>query len=461
MLNLNTILEVCDIAEVQKYTILRLKRNYTLKTPEALALYEQRYLPKDKIKLLCEEEYGYSLYEPPSNYVPEDIVRKFRNSNMIPIAYLSMSKTIYAVYLPEYPPKTEFELQSYIINASPTTLYYYLEHYQKLYGTHNMLQEIPCTMIFESIIQEAIKLGAADITLSTLGNSSKVYYNVRKQKVNSNRIFSAEVMKDIITYLCIKSPYSWGTKEPKYVDVDLNKNFRGRVVINSKYKGYMITIRILPNKAFEESLDNLNLTKSTSRWLIENLLDNEVGLRLIVGETMSGKNTTALALLRQILNFKNYKIVSIEMPVEQELPDIEQINTETLQEYSSNVKSLIHQNPDFVYITEIRDIIGLDTLQITNTGKRILSTIHANGVADTISRLIDISGLSLDRVLQTLHSIVYQKLIRDEDKDIVYPRNRYVRFTEELKYQLYGKPLGQVLKIIKEREEGDNELLQI
>lgn len=461
MLNLNTVLEVGDIAEVQKYTVLRLKRSYKLRTPEALALYEQRYLPENKIKELCEEVYGYSLYEPLSNYIPEEIVTKFRGSNMVPVAYLSMSRTVYAVYLPEYPPNPEFELQNYSISSSPTTLYYYLEHYQKLYGTHAMLQEVPCALIFQNIVQEAIKLGAADITLFTVGNRSRVYYNVRKRIVNSNCIFSADVMQDIITYLCIKSPYSWGTREPKYVDIDLTKNFRGRVVINSKYKGYTITIRVLPNKAFEEDIDNLNLTENTSKWLKENLLDNVVGLRLIVGETMSGKNTTALALLKRLVSYENCKIISVEMPVEQELPGIEQITTETLKEYSSNIKSLIHQNPDFVYITEIRDITGIDTLQITNTGKRVLSTIHANSIADTISRLIDITGLSIDRVLQTLHTIVYQKLIRDEEKDIVYPRNRYIRFTEELKYQLYGKSLGEVLKIIKEKEEGDYELLQI
>ena len=47
------------------------------------------------------------------------------------------------------------------------------------------------------------------------------------------------------------------------------------------------------------------------------------------------------------------------MPVEQELAGVEQINTEKIEEYEENIKSLIHQNPDFVYITEIRDVTGL------------------------------------------------------------------------------------------------------
>ena len=145
------------------------------------------------------------------------------------------------------------------------------------------------------------------------------------------------------------------------------------------------------------------MTSTTVDWLEKNFLSKETGLRLIVGATMSGKNTTALSLLKEVADKNKYKIISVEMPVEQELAGVEQINTEKIEEYEENIKSLIHQNPDFVYITEIRDVTGLSTIQITNTGKRVLSTLHANSVEDTISRLVDITKLSTDRIIQTLH----------------------------------------------------------
>jgi len=226
-------------------------------------------------------------------------------------------------------------------------------------------------------------------------------------------------------------------------------------LINHKYGGYMITIRLLPDKAFDMDISELGLTTSTSEWLCKNYLDNVPGLRLIVGGTMNGKNTTSLALLNRIAKTGKFKIVSVEMPVEQELPGVEQLNTETLEEYTENIKSSIHQNPDFLYITEIRDVTALPTVQVTNTGKCVLSTLHSNSVADTISRLVDTTKLSQDRVIQALHSICYQELVRDEEKDIVFPRCRYVRFDSDLKYRLYGKSLGEVLKIIREVEEGD------
>ena len=78
-------------------------------------------------------------------------------------------------------------------------------------------------------------------------------------------------------------------------------------------------------------------------------------------------------------------------------------------------------NPDFVYITEMLDATALDTLKITNTGKCVLSTVHANSVGDTIVRLMDMTGMPQDRIIQTLHSVVYQELVRDDSKDFVYP----------------------------------------
>ena len=454
MLNLHGVIDISKMYDINEYTAVRFKDHRLLKTPEALALYEQKLLDKATIKSLCEQVYGYKLFEPINTYVPDSIIAAFSDSNVVPVSYMPMQCKIVAVYVPELE-RREVTVAGHEIEEVPTTIYNFLEVYQKYFGRHSILNDLPPKLLLDMVIKEAIEIGAADITISTAGKSSVIYYNVRKKKVFSNRVFSYDCMDSIIKYLCIKSPFDSTSMHPKYVDVDLNKDYRGRTVINTKFKGYVITIRLLPNKAFDAEMSTLNLTKTSEEWLRENFLDMETGLRLIVGATMSGKNTTALSLLREVNALNKYKIVSIEMPVEQELPGIEQINTERIEEYESNIKSLIHQNPDFVYITEIRDSTGLPTVQITNTGKRVMSTLHANSVADTISRLVDITGLSTDRIIQTLHSVCYQELVRDDEQDIVYPRVRYVRFTQDLKYTLYGKSLGEIIKLIRDREEGD------
>ena len=83
----------------------------------------------------------------------------------------------------------------------------------------------------------------------------------------------------------------------------------------------------------------------------------------------------------------------------------------------------------------------------------MFSSVHANSVADVVSRLMDITGVDSDRVVQTLQSCVYQVLVRDEEKDMIYPVNHCVHFSEKLKAELYGKPLYEKQAIIKEVED--------
>lgn len=461
MLNLNSVLSVKDIADVHEYTKTRVKSTYNVKAKEAITLYEQNYLDEAKIKELCEEAYGCTLFEPRQNYIPESIVELFRGTNYVPANYLSVTKVVTVVYLPDLEPRDPNHTYNFSVEKLPTTPHYYLKQYQELYGKHDMLQKVPSKQLFMMIIQEAIRLNAADITISTMRERAEVYYNVRKRKVVSQRMLVAEDIPDMITYICIKSPYQVGSRQPKYVDIDVDTEHRGRVVINTKFKGNVITIRLLPNEAFKSNITDIGLTEKASEWMRKNILDSQPGLRLIVGETMSGKNTDALALLHELAEKNTLKIVSVEMPVEQELPGVEQINTTNIEEYSGNIKSLIHQNPDFIYITEMKDETALETVKITNTGKRVLSTCHANSVAETITRLTDMTGFSSNRIIQSLHSVVMQRLLRDDKKDRVFPRVRYLRFTDSLKASLYDKPIGEIINIIEREEDGDEELKQI
>ena len=182
------------------------------------------------------------------------------------------------------------------------------------------------------------------------------------------------------------------------------------------------------------------------------MLSREKGLRLFIGETFSGKNTTILSALRELVATNKYKIVSIESPVETLVEGVEQINVETEEEYAQNAASLLRQNPDVVYITEITNYTAQDTIQTANTGKVVFSTVHANSISDVLSRLMDITGMSSDRLLLSMHSCIYQELVRDEETDTIKPVTRCLYFSDELKMQLYGKSLGEC-KVILQKEE--------
>lgn len=454
MLNLNAVVTVDIMHEIAEYTALRISDSRKYICAEALALYEQNIIPSDQIFALCEEAMGMDLFIPAVSYIPTDLVMHFRGSDVVPVSYSPASNTITCIALKEIGTRYN-PLQYYKVNVVFTTIYNYFAEYTKHYGKHKDLLDVPGKQLLDSIVNEGIKIGAADITISSVGKSASVYYNVRKNKVYSQRILTSDNIHDIIKILCIESPMDGMTNAPKYVGVNLNDFWRGRVVINHKYHGYSITMRLLPNAAFEKSLESCNITPETIEFFRKDFMDRELGLRLIVGSTMSGKNTTALAMLRELAIDDRYKIVSIEMPVEQELYGIEQINCDNEADYELNINSLIRQNPDFVYITEIGDTTALPVMKVTNTGKRVMSTLHANSCADVIGRLQDITGLSIDRIIQTLHSIVYQELVRDNATDTVKPKNKFVRLTQERKQKLYGKSYGEVLVMIKSWEGGD------
>lgn len=105
-----------------------------------------------------------------------------------------------------------------------------------------------------------------------------------------------------------------------------------------------------------------------------------------------------------------------------------------------------------MYITEITNYTAQDTIQTANTGKVVFSTVHANSISDVLSRLMDITGMSVDRLLLSMHSCCYQELVRDEASDTIRPINRCVYFSDALKMRLYGKSIGECKIILQEVE---------
>ena len=454
MLNLQGIgLPVHLIREIQSHTRIRFRDASSFVAPEALILHEQQYMSDEDIDKLCEEAYGVKLYKPQRGYVPTDIISLFEGTNGVPISYRPKTKQLDVLILNEIGCTLQKTVLNYQVNYLPTVPYYYYSMQYNVYGGSPDLADVSPKILFDAIVTEAIQLKAMDVTISTCGSAGCVYYNVRKRIVQSKRLFSADMMREIIKLITARCPYDFSSRKVQYISIDLTKEYRGRIAINHKYRGYMISMRILPNEIFHDTLESLNLTPATAEFIRTEFLDDANGLRLLVGETASGKNTTALAALAEELSKRPIKCVSIEYPVEREIQGIEQIDCETIEEYLDQIHSLIRLNPDLIYVTEMGDDTGAATIHVTNTGKRVISTVHADSVEDVITRLKDICKISEDRVIQNLHSIIFQSLKRNEETDSVYPVNEFIRLTPELKQELYGKSSGEIIRILNERKE--------
>ena len=439
-------------AKAREYVEMRFRDASRYDDALSMAYLELDYVTAEE--LACNDEELLDIFYR-DEFIPDSVLKYCVSEDVLPLKVDFFSKEIVMIYTIEQPP--EMEIPDYTIKWLRVPAWIFFKKYFRLRGRHDDLLTIPARDLLDRIFEEAIAIKAADITISTDINLGRVYYNVAKKLIRSNIMFSKIDVENMIRIICFKSPYDFTSRMPKDLGYTIDENYRGRVNIAPKLDGYCITIRMLPNAYFNKTFTDLNLRPKTVEFIKKHVLSEDFGMRLVVGATMSGKNTTILACLNSVIKEKPRKIVSVEMPVEQTLPGLEQINSETSEEYNQSVIALLRQNPDYVYITEMSEHTAAHAIRITNTGKVVISTLHANSCADTFSRLQDITGLSIDKLVQTINCVIYQELVRDEENDRAIPRNRMLYLDRERKMQLYGLSYGESLKLLTEWEETDDE----
>lgn len=455
MLTLQGHLSATDLQIVREKTKLMFKDISAFKTPEALIIHEQQLLSEKELLHVCCEEYGDVLFTPKREYIPQAMLDMFKGTNCVPVKYVASTNTMYVGVLPELPDVNNF-IGNMEVKPIKVPIYYYVDNHMDYYGQPDFLYNLAEKDYLDFIYSEALKLRASDVTIfNTSKTTADVIYNVRKRLVKSSRRISGDVVLPLAHLLATSGSATFDASEenPRFFSVRVDLHNRGRVVVNKTYHGWCITIRVLPDDYLDTSLEDLNIKDNAVKFIRECVLSEEKGLRLLIGETMSGKNTTILSALLEKVKEDKYKIVSLESPVETLVKGIIQIDADTEDLFVANADSLLRQNPDIEYFTEITERTAASILKHANTSKAVFSSVHANSVADVISRLMDITSLDSDRVVQALQSCVYQVLVRDEEKDEVRPVNRCVHFDYALKSKLYGKPLFEKYAIIKEVED--------
>ena len=448
-LNLN----VAIINEISILTRSRFKRPQDFKHPEALIMHEQNYVTDDQLLKACMLDYDLRLETPKLCNVQAEVITNYADSNFIPIKIDDFKKEMHLMTIPEFAGDTPKPFMNYKVVKHFTTIYHFVNSYKRYYGIPSFLSDVPIKDLFTMVVNEAIDLRAADITLTTSDQDITIYYNVRKRKVESKRYIDKLYRDELIRHISslANSSFMDTDDRPKYMGMDLDTKHRGRVCINKTLNGYMISIRVLENGIFKKSLETLSLAPKTVAFIRKYCMNLEPGLVLLVGPTFSGKNTTIASMLYEMNKDNKYKVISVEMPVELEMQHVEQIQASTEESYAENAASLIRSNPDVAYLSEMTEYSSLPTMKVANTSKPVFSTIHANSIVGVISRLNDITGLSYERIMELLKAVIFQNLKRDEEKDIIYPVNNVMYFSQEFKDSLYGLSYGEMM--VKIREE--------
>ena len=189
-------------------------------------------------------------------------------------------------------------------------------------------------------------------------------------------------------------------------------NFDFRLSTAPTLHGESIVMRILDQEKILLTLDQLGMSeKNLSKF--QDLLKSPYGIVFVTGPTGSGKTTTLYAALNDIKDIEN-KIITIEDPIEYQLPLVQQMQTNDKIGYTfaDVLRSVLRQDPDIIMVGETRDAETLSTaVGASLTGHLVFSTLHTNDAPSAITRMVQM-GLPSYLIADSLVGIVTQRLVR-------------------------------------------------
>jgi general secretion pathway protein E len=176
--------------------------------------------------------------------------------------------------------------------------------------------------------------------------------------------------------------------------------------------GESVVMRILDRSRVELDFVSLGFDKEQIA-MFEDFLGRANGVVLVTGPTGSGKTTTLYTMLK-MLNRTERKVFTVEDPIEYQLTGVNQVQVQPSigLTFPHALRSILRQDPDIIMIGEIRDVeTARIAIQAALTGHLVLSTLHTNSAAATVTRLIDM-GLESFMLASTVKGIIAQRLVR-------------------------------------------------
>jgi type II secretory ATPase GspE/PulE/Tfp pilus assembly ATPase PilB-like protein len=176
--------------------------------------------------------------------------------------------------------------------------------------------------------------------------------------------------------------------------------------------GESVSMRLLSEQSQPVSIEELGFLPDDVAQ-INSILELPHGILLITGPTGSGKSTTLAAFMRQI-GTPERRIITVEDPVEYEIPQINQtqVNQDIGLTFASALRSVLRQDPDVIMVGEIRDRETADiAVRASLTGHLVLSTLHTNDAPGAVVRLVDM-GVEPFLIASSVKLVIAQRLIR-------------------------------------------------
>ncbi len=272
------------------------------------------------------------------------------------------------------------------------------------------------TGVVDRMITRAVELRASDIHLEAGELESTLRFRVDGM-LRVADCFPSALHPALVSRIKVLAQLDISERQaPQDGRIKLRRAHRGdidlRVSILPTYYGEKVCCRILDNSRASLSLDELGFEPEQLS-IFERMIRAPYGMLLVTGPTGSGKSTTLYGALNAVRSPEN-NVVSVEDPVEYQLPGINQVqvNPKRGLTFAGALRSILRQDPNIILVGEIRDQeTGIIAAEAALTGHLVMSSLHTNDAPSAITRLTEM-GVEPYLVAPSLVGVIAQRLVR-------------------------------------------------
>lgn len=273
----------------------------------------------------------------------------------------------------------------------------------------------PIVMLVKDMIEKAVRQRASDIHVEPMERIVRVRYRIdgalyERAQYNIKTLSAIAARIKIIGGMDIAEKRK--PQDGRITQVVDRTEYDIRVSVLPTVYGEKIVMRLTSKTALTKEKSQLGL-KPAELAQFDYILKNPHGILLVTGPTGSGKSTTLYTALSE-LNKEDVNIITVEDPVEANIDGINQVqvNPKADLTFATALRSILRQDPDIIMIGEIRDKETASiAVQASITGHLVVSTLHTNSAASTITRLEDM-GIESYLIADSVIGVIAQRLVR-------------------------------------------------
>lgn len=305
----------------------------------------------------------------------------------------------------------------------------------------------PIVVLVKEMIEKAARQRASDIHIEPLEKNVRIRYRIdgalyERAQYDIKILAAMSARIKIIGGMDISEKRK--PQDGRITQMVDRTEYDIRVSILPTVYGEKIVMRLASKTALNREKSQLGLKPSELKQF-DHILSNPHGIILVTGPTGSGKSTTLYTALSE-LNTEDVNIITVEDPVEANIDGINQVHVNPKADltFASALRSILRQDPDIIMIGEIRDgeTAGI-AVQASITGHLVVSTLHTNSSASTVTRLEDM-GIEAYLIADSVVGVIAQRLVRR-----LCPACKKPRAATEEEKELMGVNVSEEIEIFE------------